>query len=70
MLATATEDLPDPFSDFSATVRRVSSATTAADVRFSTLSLLKMCSTCLQMVPVQQSDSRVADVLVHIEPAA
>ena len=27
-------------------------AITAAAVRFSTLSLLKMCSTCLQMVPV------------------
>ena len=33
-------------------VRRVSSAMTAADVRFSTLSFLKMCPTCLQMVPV------------------
>src|SRR5947209_19784627 len=30
----------------------VSSATTAAEVRFSTLSLPKICSTCLQMVPV------------------
>jgi hypothetical protein len=27
-------------------------ATTAAAVRFSTLSLAKMCSTCLQIVPV------------------
>src|SRR5205807_193135 len=50
--ATPAQARADLLSDRGVTERHVSSATTAADVRFSTLSLLKMCPTCLQMVPV------------------